>query len=100
MNQTLKYRLKVTDKTAELIRSLHPDVKATIKTALKTIIEEPYSGKALKDELEGLRSYRTKRFKIIYRVSLNVKQIEIVAIGPRKTIYEETFRLIRKEQLR
>jgi mRNA interferase RelE/StbE len=100
MSQMLKYRLKVTDRTAELIRSLHPDIKATIKTALKTIIEAPYSGKALKDSLEGLRSYRAKRFRVIYRVFLKAKQIEIIAIGPRKTIYEETFKLIRKEQLR
>lgn len=100
MNQPPKYHLKVTDKTAELIRSLHPDIKATIKTALEMIIKEPYSGKALKDELGGLRSYRAKRFRIIYRVSLKIRQIEIVTIGPRKTIYEETFRLIRKEQLR
>lgn len=98
MNQTLKYRLKVTDKTAELIRSLHPNLKTTIKTALKTIIEEPYSGKALKDGLEGLRSYRAKRFRIIYRVNPKSKQIDIVLIGPRKAIYEETFRLIQKEQ--
>ena len=98
MNQPLKYRLKVTQKTAELVRSLHPEIKARIKTALKTIIDNPYSGKALKDELEGLRSYRAKRFRIIYRIDPKSKQIDIVVIGPRKTIYEETFKLIQKEQ--
>ena len=100
MNQPLKYRLKVTDKTAELIRSLHPEIKTIIKTALKSIIEQPYLGRALKDKLEGLRSYRAKRFRIIYRVSSKIKQIDIVAVGPRKTIYEETFRLVQKNQTR
>jgi mRNA interferase RelE/StbE len=101
MNQLLKYRLKVTEKTAGLIQALHPHIKTTIRTALKAIIDidKPYSGKALKDELVGLRSYRVKRFRIVYRVDPKSKQIDIVVIGPRKTIYEETFKLIQKEQL-
>lgn len=100
MSQTPKFCLKVTDKTAELIRSLHPEIKKTVKTALKSIIEHPYIGKSLTDELAGLRSYRAKRFRIIYRFIEGAKQIDIVAVGPRKTIYEETFRLIRNEQMK
>ena len=53
-------------------------------------------GKSLKDELEGLRSYRISRFRIIYRISAN-QIIEVVAIGPRQPIYEETYRIIKKE---
>ena len=56
-----------------------------------------YCGKALKEELAGLQSFRIKRFRIIYKVSTE-KQISIVALGPRKYIYEETFRIIRKRQ--
>jgi mRNA interferase RelE/StbE len=58
-------------------------------------MEDPYSGKPLKDELEGLRSFRVSRFRIIYRIK--AKEIQIVAIGPRSSIYEETYRLIKKE---
>ena len=60
------------------------------------IQKEPEAGKSLKEELEGLKSYRVGRFRIIYRISTK-KIIEIVAIGPRKTIYEETFRMIKKK---
>ena len=52
-------------------------------------------GKSLKDELEGEKSYRVSRFRIIYQISTK-NIIEIVAIGPRTTIYEETFRTIKK----
>lgn len=90
------YRLRVPDTVADLVRSLHPLLKVRIKAAFKMIIDEPYCGKPLKAELEGLRSLRVKRFRIIYRLSIE-KQIEIVAIGPRKTIYEETSRIIKRE---
>lgn len=35
------------------------------------------------------------RFRIIYRLNAK-KEIQIVAIGPMATIYEETYRLITK----
>ena len=63
---------------------------------MRNIVTEPDSGKSLKDELEGLKSYRISRFWIIYRIS-SKQIIDIVAVGPRKTIYEETYRIIKKE---
>lgn len=89
------HSLLVPDEVAELVRCLHPQLKAGIKAALKDILDKPTCGKALKDELDGLRSYRFKRFRIIYRIATG--GIAIVAIGPRRYIYEETFLIIRKE---
>ena len=89
-------KIRVPDEIATLMRHFHPRLKAGVKAALRDILEDPACGKALKDELEGLRSYRVKRFRIIYRVG--GKFIEIVAVGPRRVIYQETFRLIRKEK--
>jgi mRNA interferase RelE/StbE len=100
MTQGTGYLLKATDETAALIRGLHPEIKSVIKSALETILADPYTGKSLKDDLKGLRSYRAKRYRIIYRILSKEKQLEIIAIGPRKNIYEETFRLIRKKQKR
>lgn len=93
------YKLKVSDDIAELIRNMHPHLKKKVKASLQSILSEPHSGKALKDELAGLRSFRVSRFRIIYRIS-DLKLIEIVAIGHRECIYEETLRLLkRKERL-
>lgn len=75
---------------------MHPELKKKIKTSLKTILKDPYSGKALKNELAGLRSFRASRFRIIYRVAEG-NVVELVAVGPRKSIYEETFRLLNKK---
>ncbi len=59
------------------------------------ILLAPIAGKALKDELKGLRSLRVSRFRIIYRISKG-KEIELVAIGPRERIYEDTFRILNR----
>ncbi len=45
----------------------------------------------------GLRSYRVSRFRIIYRL-VQEKRIEIIAVGPRERIYEETYRLVTKKK--
>ncbi len=81
---------------ASLIRGLHPGIKRKIRAAADAILEDPSAGKALKEELEGLRSYRVGRIRIIYRNSSR-DVVEIVAVGPRTTIYEETFRMMKKD---
>jgi len=89
------YKLRIPDETAVLIRSLHPLLKRKIRASLQTILSDPYLGKALKDELTGLRSFRIGRLRIIYRIS-DKKEIGIIAVGPRDRIYEETLRLTKK----
>ena len=90
------YSLKIPDETATLIRGMHPELKKKIKSGLKAILEEPRTGKLLRNELTGLRSFRVSRFRIIYRVVK--KEVEIVAVGPRIRIYEETYRLLQKNK--
>ena len=90
------HRLMVPDDVADLVRGMHPALKRKTRASLKTILSDPSSGKALKDELAGLRSFRVGSFRIIYRVIRKV--IEIVAIGPRERIYEETYRLLKRER--
>ena len=90
------YKLRVPDHLAEFIRGLHPELKRKIKGSLKNIAAEPIAGKPLKEELDGLRSLRISRFRIVYQIA-EPREIQIIAIGPRELIYEETYRLIMKE---
>ena len=91
------YRLRVPDPVAAVLRKLHPTIKSHIRAGLQIVIEDPAAGKALRDELKGLRSYRVKRYRIVYRLDREKQTIEIVAIGPRRIIYEETFRLLSRK---
>ena len=91
----MKYSLLVTDEIRGLIRHLPPDIKKKIRCALDEILKEPASGKALQEELLGLRSYRLDALRIVYRI--NPTSISLIAVGPRKTIYQRVALEIRKE---
>ena len=91
------HKLLIADHAAAVLRNLHPDIKRKLKSAFHVIAADPYAGKALNEELDGLRSYRVSRFRIIYRLKLE-QHIEIIAVGPRERIYEETFRLVTKAE--
>jgi mRNA interferase RelE/StbE len=88
-------KLKVPAELRDLIRHLHPDLKRKTRAALADILDDPSCGKGLKDQLEGYSSLRIGRSRIIYRVARDF--VEIVAIGPRQTIYEEAARQLLKK---
>lgn len=54
------------------------------------------AGKPLQDELLGLRSYRLGRFRIVYQVNTSRHRIHVVVIGPRKTVYEDLTRDLKR----
>jgi mRNA-degrading endonuclease RelE of RelBE toxin-antitoxin system len=81
-----RYRIEIPRVVRDLIRHLPPELKARVKTALKTIANDPHCGKTLRDELAGLKSYRIGNSRIIYRVISST--VQIVALGPRANIYE------------
>lgn len=91
----MRFRLRVTEEVAAFLRSLHPEIKRKIRGALELVASDPASGKFLQDELQGLKSLKVGRFRIIYKEGSR-GIIEVVAIGPRKVIYEETYRLLKK----
>jgi mRNA interferase RelE/StbE len=89
------YRLRVPAGIEKLVRGLHPELKRKVRSGLDRIRTDPEVGKELRDELAGLRSLRAGRFRIVYRVAAR-RLIDLVAVGPRRTIYEETLRLLRR----
>lgn len=93
------HRLQVPPAVVALVRDLHPELKKKVRAALDEILREPGCGKALRQELKGLHSLRVGRFRIIYRIAGD-RQIDIVAIGPRERIYEETLRLVLRSKVK
>jgi mRNA interferase RelE/StbE len=89
------HKLRVPHEVADLIRGMHPNLKRKVRASLDMILTDPDKGKALKGELTELKSFRVSSFRIIYRISK--KCIEIVAIGPRQKIYEETFLILKRD---
>jgi len=58
--------------------------------------ERPDIGKPLRRELDGLWSARVGRYRVVYRWSRS--RLDVVAVGPRATIYEESARLLRRDR--
>jgi len=74
---------------AEVIRHLPPDLKRSIKAAIRTLSQVPDSGTPLVRELDGFWKYRVRRFRIVYAVDRPRKLLKIVAVGHRRRIYED-----------
>ncbi|MGE0827477.1 MAG: type II toxin-antitoxin system RelE/ParE family toxin [Candidatus Binatia bacterium] len=90
-----KPRIRLPTEVQAAIRVMHPTLKRRVRAGLDQILKDPQSGKPLKQELTGWRSFRVGRVRIIYRQTRTA--IEVGAIGPRASIYlDAAQRLSRK----
>lgn len=71
------------------IRHLPPSVKKEVRACLEELKENPWEGKILQRELTGLLSLRVKNYRILYQIDDDKKEIAVLTLGIRKTIYEE-----------
>jgi len=91
------FRPDIPPHVAEAIRSLHPDLKRSIKSAVRAIAADPGCGEPLLRELDGLWKYRVRRFRIVYAIDRRARVIRVMAVGHRRSVYEElTAQLQRK----
>jgi addiction module RelE/StbE family toxin len=87
-------RIRLTPEVTRLLSKLHPESKKLIKSALQKLRQAPYSGHDLQEELSGFKSYRSKRYRILYRINEEEQVIEVYYIGHRIDIYEQFKRLL------
>jgi len=90
------YRPDIPPHVAEIIRHLPPDVKRSIKQALRSLSADPFSGAPLIRKLSGLWKFKVRRFRIIYELDRKARIIRIFAIGHRREVYEELADRLRK----
>lgn len=91
------FRPDIPPHVAEVIRSLHPDLKRSIKAAVRAIATDPECGEPLMRELDGLWKYRVRRFRIVYAIDRKTSTIRLVAVGHRQSIYEDLTAKLRKK---
>jgi len=94
------FRPDIPPHVAEVIRHLPPDVKQSIKQALRALSQDPSLGVPLLRELEGLWKYRVRRFRIVYTIDRRRRLIRIVAVGHRQEIYEQVANEFRRRSNR
>ena len=73
---------------ADIIRSLHPDLKRSVRSAVRAIAADRTCGEPLRQELEGLWKYRVRRFRIVYAINRRAWAVCVMAVGHRRNVYE------------
>ena len=82
-------RLQFTPEAARLLAKLHPEAKKLIKSGLDELRQNPYLGDDLQEELSGFKSYKIKRYRVLYAVNEEEQVIRVYYVGHRKDVYEQ-----------
>jgi mRNA-degrading endonuclease RelE of RelBE toxin-antitoxin system len=90
------FRAAIPPAVADVIRHLHPDLKRSVKKVIRALCNDPTCGEPLQKELEGYWKYRHRRFRIVYSIDRANRAIRIVAVGSRRTIYEQAAEQLRE----
>ena len=90
-----KFKMRFTPEASRLLSKFHPESKMLIKQALNDLRQNPYLGNDLQEELYGFKSFKIKRYRIIYNIDEDTKFVQIFYVGHRRDVYEE-FRLLLK----
>lgn len=89
-------QVNFTPEAAALFSKFAPETKKHIKAAIKELHQDPDAGSNLQEELFGVKSYKSKRYRIIYKRNEQTKVIEIYYVGHRRDIYDQFRRLLNK----
>ena len=89
-----KFGMRYTPETSRLLSKLHPENKKLIRAALEDLRKNPYAGSDLQEELYGFKSFKLKRYRVLYSINEEDNIIQILHIGHRKDVYEQFNRLL------
>ena len=91
-------RLLISAEVSDRVRQLHPDLKRKVRASLDALLQEPLSGRPLQGDLLGFHSARVGKFRVVYRLLRD--GVDVLTIGPRRTVYEEAERLAARSRRR
>ena len=89
------YRVVFSESVRNAIRKFPPLPKKTLRKALKQLETDPLLREPLEREFIGLYKLTVKNYRIIYKIAKEKQEIQVVAIGPRKTIYLDLLELLK-----
>jgi mRNA interferase RelE/StbE len=91
------FRLAIPPHIGDIVRSLHPDLKRSVRAAIDEIARNPECGVRLRGELSAYWKYSVRRFRIIYGVDRRNRTIRLMAIAHRREVYEQVTRIVKGE---
>ena len=81
-----KARVRFTPEAARVIATVPPEIKKLVRASIDEI--NPQSGAELTGELEGYRSLRAKRYRVVYRLGDAETTVEILLVGHHRDVYD------------
>mgnify|MGYP000067655677 CR=1 FL=1 len=84
------YTAVTTDEFESQFKSLTKKDKPLMERIAKAILkleQNPYAGKPLSYDLKGYRSLHVGKYRIIYEIDENTKEVILRSIGHRKHVY-------------
>ena len=88
------YRSRYLKDVEESVRILSPETKTIIRACLDALRENPGIGTPLSNELTGWWRFRAKRYRIIYKVDDKIKEVSVLIIDKRETVYQRVYQMI------
>ena len=83
----MTWTVRYTKTAAKAILRLDPTVRTRVRAAIDTLRDDPYRGKPLQLTLQGLFSWRTGDWRIVYRVKDEHLLVFVVRVGNRGDVY-------------
>lgn len=84
----MSWQLLYAAEAARAIRKLDPPVRRRVHAAIESLAADPWRGKPLQLTLQGLRSWRTGDYRIVYRVEAERVVVLVLAVGHRREVYD------------
>ena len=91
-------RARYTPEAAERICKLHPLIKKEVREGIRALLDNPLLGYALHDELSGYWSFRIRMYRVIFRPNDDEFTVDVVYVGPRRSVYEELRTLLLEQR--
>ena len=83
-----KYTVVLSRQTERFYKKLEGKEKASVRECLISLQEDAYVGKRLHGDLKENFSLRVGKLRIIYSVSEKDRVVSVIAIGPRRSVYQ------------
>ena len=91
----MTWTILYTRTAAKAIAKLDPSVRTRVRAAIDALRDDPYRGKPLQLTLQGLYSWRTGDWRIVYRVEAERIEVLVVTVGHRREVYDRVRDLLR-----
>ena len=81
------YRIIISTRASKELRNLPADMRRKIDRAIDILRENPFMGKKLHADFEGMRSLRVWPYRIVYVIARHIVTVTVLRVGHRQGVY-------------